>query len=170
MIIKWHKVMVLSRRRRSDARQKFSPCDFSFANSCRQIHIFCAKFIISSHLATMAIGSANPVITILCTKNCFIWSYAMKLVRKLKLAECDINNCKDIFSRPNWPSPGWENFNRNRIWGCNLIPNFCSEQTSIVFREMDVPPNTQRGMCIKGLFWPPLEPKTKNCFSPISFH
>ena len=33
---------------------------FSFANSCRQIHIFCASFIISSHLATMAIGSANP--------------------------------------------------------------------------------------------------------------
>ena len=25
------------------------------------------------------------------------------------------------------------------------------------------------GMCIKGLFWPPLEPKTENCFSPISF-
>ena len=43
----------------SDARQKFT-CDFSFANSCRQINIFCAKFIISSHFATMAIGSANP--------------------------------------------------------------------------------------------------------------
>ena len=27
-------------------------------------------------------------------------------------------------------------------------------------------------MCIKGLFWPPLdlEPKTENCFSPISFN
>ena len=37
-----------------------TPSDFSFANSCRQIHIFCAKFIISSHLATMGIGSANP--------------------------------------------------------------------------------------------------------------
>ena len=24
-------------------------------------------------------------------------------------------------------------------------------------------------MCIKGLFWPPLEPKTENCFSPNSF-
>ena len=24
-------------------------------------------------------------------------------------------------------------------------------------------------MCIKGLIWPPLEPKTENCFSPISF-
>ena len=23
-------------------------------------------------------------------------------------------------------------------------------------------------MCIKGLFWPPLEPKTESCFSPIS--
>ena len=22
----------------------------------------------------------------------------------------------------------------------------------------------------KGLFWPPLEPKTKNCLSPISFN
>ena len=26
----------------------------------------------------------------------------------------------------------------------------------------------ERGMCIKGLFWPPLEPKTESCFSPIS--
>ena len=25
------------------------------------------------------------------------------------------------------------------------------------------------GTCIKGLFWPSLEPKTENCFSPISF-
>ena len=24
-------------------------------------------------------------------------------------------------------------------------------------------------MCIKGLIWPPIEPKTENCFSPISF-
>ena len=23
-------------------------------------------------------------------------------------------------------------------------------------------------MCIKGVFWPPLEPKTESCFSPIS--
>ena len=28
----------------------------------------------------------------------------------------------------------------------------------------------QRGTCIKGLFWPPIEPKTENCFSPISFN
>ena len=61
MTIKRHEAMILSKRRRSDARQKFSPCNFSLANSCRQIHIFCAKFIISSHLATLAIGSANPV-------------------------------------------------------------------------------------------------------------
>ena len=27
----------------------------------------------------------------------------------------------------------------------------------------------KRGMCIKGLIWPPLEPKTENCFSQISF-
>ena len=26
----------------------------------------------------------------------------------------------------------------------------------------------ERGTCIKGLFWPPLEPKTESCFSPIS--
>ena len=26
----------------------------------------------------------------------------------------------------------------------------------------------KRAMCIKGLFWPPLEPKTISCFSPIS--
>ena len=27
----------------------------------------------------------------------------------------------------------------------------------------------ERGTCIKGAFWPPLETKTENCFSPISF-
>ena len=27
----------------------------------------------------------------------------------------------------------------------------------------------QKGMCIKGLNWPPLELKTENCFSQISF-
>ena len=27
----------------------------------------------------------------------------------------------------------------------------------------------QRGMCIKGLIWPPFEPKTEVCFSQISF-
>ena len=27
----------------------------------------------------------------------------------------------------------------------------------------------ERGMCIKGLSCPPLEPKTENCFSQISF-
>ena len=63
MTIKRHEAMILSWRRRYGARQKFSPYDFSFANSCRQIHIFCAKFIISSHLATMAIGSANPALS-----------------------------------------------------------------------------------------------------------
>ena len=26
----------------------------------------------------------------------------------------------------------------------------------------------ERGTCIKGLFWPPIEPKTESCFSPIS--
>ena len=24
------------------------------------------------------------------------------------------------------------------------------------------------GMCLKGLIWPPLEPKSESCFSPIS--
>ena len=28
---------------------------------------------------------------------------------------------------------------------------------------------SERGTCIKGLLWPPLEPKTENCFSQISF-
>ena len=27
---------------------------------------------------------------------------------------------------------------------------------------------TKRGTCIKGLIWPPPEPKTENCFSSIS--
>ena len=27
----------------------------------------------------------------------------------------------------------------------------------------------QRATCIKGLIWPPMEPKTESCFSPISF-
>ena len=57
MPIKRHEAMTLSRRWSSDARQKNFTCDFSFANSCRQIYIFGAKLIISSHLATMAIGS-----------------------------------------------------------------------------------------------------------------
>ena len=26
----------------------------------------------------------------------------------------------------------------------------------------------QRATCIKGIIWTPLEPKTENCFSPIS--
>ena len=29
-------------------------------------------------------------------------------------------------------------------------------------------PQHERGACIKGLFWPPLEQKTESCFSPIS--
>ena len=33
---------------------------FFFATCFRQIIFFCAKNIFSSHLATMAIGSANP--------------------------------------------------------------------------------------------------------------
>ena len=28
----------------------------------------------------------------------------------------------------------------------------------------------QRGTCIKGLFWPPLEPKTESFFSLISYY
>ena len=28
---------------------------------------------------------------------------------------------------------------------------------------------SKRGKCIKGLIWPLLEPKTKNCFAQISF-
>ena len=34
--------------------------EFFFATCFRQIIFFCAKNIFSSHLATMAIGSANP--------------------------------------------------------------------------------------------------------------
>ena len=36
--------------------------EFFFAICFRQITFFCAKNIFSSHLVTMAIGSANPVI------------------------------------------------------------------------------------------------------------
>ena len=35
--------------------------------------------------------------------------------------------------------------------------------------NLEVSVKIQRGTCIKGLFWPPLEPKTEKCFSPISF-
>ena len=31
------------------------------------------------------------------------------------------------------------------------------------------PSEHERGACIKGLFWPPLESSTENCFSSISF-
>ena len=53
--IKRHEATTLAGR-----QTKIFASDFSFANSCRQMTIFCAKFIISSHFATMAIGSANP--------------------------------------------------------------------------------------------------------------
>ena len=33
---------------------------------------------------------------------------------------------------------------------------------------MDVNDWCQRGTCIKGQIWPPLEPKIESCFSPIS--
>ena len=36
--------------------------NFFFATCCRQIKFFCAKNIFSSHLATMATGSANPAV------------------------------------------------------------------------------------------------------------
>ena len=52
--------MTIKRHETFSRQTKNFACEFSFANSCRQIHIFCAKFIISSHFATMAIGSANP--------------------------------------------------------------------------------------------------------------
>ena len=39
---------------------------FFFATCFRQIIFFCAKNIFSSHLATMAIGSANPGAENLC--------------------------------------------------------------------------------------------------------
>ena len=33
---------------------------------------------------------------------------------------------------------------------------------------MKIKTRNKRGTCIKGVFWPPFEPKTENCFSPIS--
>ena len=59
MTIKRHEAMILSRRRRSDAGQKISPAIFLSPIVVAKF-IFLAKFIFSSHLATMAIGSANP--------------------------------------------------------------------------------------------------------------
>ena len=59
MTIKRHEAMILSRRRCSDARQKFLPAIFLSPIVVAKFIFFCAKFIISSHLATMAIGSAN---------------------------------------------------------------------------------------------------------------
>ena len=41
-------------------------------------------------------------------------------------------------------------------------------QTKVFKYEVDTTLD-KRGMCIKGLFWPPLELKIENCFSPISF-
>ena len=57
--IKRHEAMVLSRRRRSDAGQKFSTAIF-LSPLVGAKFIFFASFIISSHLVTMAIGSVNP--------------------------------------------------------------------------------------------------------------
>ena len=40
--------------------------------------------------------------------------------------------------------------------------------TNFLSGEQNLPLPPQRGACIKGVFWPPLEPKPESCFSPIS--
>ena len=40
---------------------------------------------------------------------------------------------------------------------------------SSLFQCLHIACSIERGTCIKGLFWPPIEPKTENCFSTISF-
>ena len=48
----------------------------------------------------------------------------------------------------------------NNFEGIKMIN--CQEYTTPICQS-------ERGTCIKGLIWPPLEPKTENCFSQISF-
>lgn len=60
MTVKRHEPVTFNQRLLSTREGKIQPPIFFFANSCRQINIFCAKIIFSSHFATMAIGSANP--------------------------------------------------------------------------------------------------------------
>ena len=50
-------------------------------------------------------------------------------------------------------------------------PTLSCEQDNLNKISLTLPKESpfERGMCIKGLIWPPLEPKTENCFSQISF-
>ena len=41
-----------------------------------------------------------------------------------------------------------------------IVTNACCQ---LIFESLD----WQRVMCIKGQIWPPLEPKTESCFSPV---
>ena len=47
------------------------------------------------------------------------------------------------------------------MYGCRL---YLSSHLPLAGCEMGV----QRCTCIKGVFWPPFEPKTENCVSSIS--
>ena len=39
---------------------------------------------------------------------------------------------------------------------------------NMVYEMLVYTVNSERSRCIKGLFWPPPEPKSESCFSPIS--
>ena len=60
--------------------------------------------------------------------------------------------------RDNWQMFSSERFNEVSLKESKIQLTMC-----ISFHD-----NLQRGKCIKGLFWPPLEPKIEDCISPIS--
>ena len=45
---------------------------------------------------------------------------------------------------------------------------FVRTHTKFGIKILEFDSVTKRGRCIKGRLWPPLEPKTESCFSPIS--
>ena len=50
---------------------------------------------------------------------------------------------------------------------CHGIMLFIAHALNIYLTKKEMY-KLERGTCIKGLFWPPIEPKSENCFSPIS--
>ena len=85
----------------------------------------------------------------LCNCSCFccLIFFKINFFEKKNLSET-------LFSVSNGLDPDWGKRSVSPDLGSN-----CLQRLSAYHK---------RGTCIKGLFWPPLEPKTESCFLPIS--
>ena len=79
-----------------------------------------------------------------------------KVRRKNVQIEYKKNDC--FFYEPLW----------SRFSFFSLAANISKFSDGIKENTPNHQTSKQRGTCIKGLFWPPLEPKTESCFSPNS--